>query len=66
MKELAMDETEAHGREGQPAKDDVSEDVIHLPERDLNSVAHVASPRLVHPEQMTDFRKQVLEDDSSN
>ncbi|MDX6527914.1 MAG: hypothetical protein QOH41_204 [Blastocatellia bacterium] len=61
-----MDETEEHGRETQPVKDEVSEDVIHLPERDLNSVAHVASPRLVHPEQMTDFRKQVIEDDSSN
>lgn len=45
---------------------------VHLPERtrvyvvvpdvETQSVAHIGSPRLVHPEQARDFEKQVLEE----
>lgn len=49
-------------REGQKTNADIPEDVIHLPERDPSSIAHIASPRLVHPEQAKDFIKEVIED----
>jgi hypothetical protein len=48
--------------EGQQAKAETPEDIVHLPERDPNSVAHMPSPRLVHPEQAKDFEMQVIED----
>ena len=51
-------------REGQQANADIPEDIIHLPERDPNSVAHIPSARLVHPEQAKGFETQVIEDDS--
>ena len=50
--------------EGEQANDGTPEDIIHLPERDPNSVAHIPGARLVHPEQAKDFEKQVIEDDS--
>ena len=50
--------------ESRQAKDDIPEDIIHLPERDPNSIAHIPSARLVHPEQAKDFELQVIEDDS--
>ena len=57
-----MDEDLEDRPEGQQANADTSEDIIHLPERDPNSVAHIRSPRLVHPEQAKDFEKQVIEE----
>jgi hypothetical protein len=39
--------------------------VIHLADRDPKSVAHIRSPRLVHPEQVKDLVVKVIEDDSS-
>lgn len=57
-----MDKDVNDRRERPEATADISEDVIHLPDRDPNSVAHIRSPRLVHPEQVTDFEKQVIED----
>jgi len=50
--------------EGELPKDDIPEVIIHLPERDPNSIAHIPSARLVHPEQAKDFEMQVIEDDS--
>jgi len=47
--------------EGQQADSDIPEDIIHLPERDPDSIAHIASPRLVQGEQVKDFEKQVIE-----
>ena len=55
-----------NGPEGQQANEDIPEDIIHLPERDPNSIAHIASPRLVHREQVKDFEVQVIEDAQSN
>ena len=50
--------------EGLQENADLPEDIIHLPERDPNSIAHIPSPRLVHREQVKDFETQVIEDDS--
>ena len=58
------DERVAGRREGLQSNDDIPEDIIHLPERDVNSVAHIPSARLVHPEQAKDFERQVIEEDS--
>jgi hypothetical protein len=58
-----MDKDVDDGRGRPQANADIREDVIHLPDRDPNSVAHIRSPRLVHPEQVKDFVK-VMEDDS--
>ena len=60
-----MDEDLEDRREGQQANADIPEEIIHLPERDLNSIAHIRSPRLVHREQAKDFELQVIEDDSA-
>jgi len=49
-------------REGPPVNEDILEDIIHLPERDPNSIAHIRSPRLVHREQVKDFKVKVIED----
>ncbi len=57
-----MDEDLEDRREGQQANADIPEDIIHLPERDVNSVAHIPSARLVHPEQAKDFKTQVIEE----
>jgi len=48
--------------EGEPENGGTHEDIIHLPERDPNSVAHIPSARLVHPEQAKDFKTQVIEE----
>ncbi len=49
---------------------------IHLPERtkvyviipdvEVQAVAYIGSPRLVHPEQAADFAKEVLEEPSDD
>lgn len=64
MRELTVDEGLENGREKLQANDDIHEDIIHLSERDPNLAVHIASPRLVHPEQAKDFEKQVIEDAS--
>ena len=51
--------------EGEPANDDIPDDIIHLPERDPNSIAHIPGARLVHREQVKDFEVQVIEDAQS-
>jgi hypothetical protein len=61
-----MDKDVEDGGEGQQANADIPEDIIHLPKRDPNLIAHIASPRLVHPEQVRDFEIQVIDDDSAN
>ena len=63
-KRLGIEEVEDRC-EGQQAKADIPEDIIHLPERDVNSVAHIPGARLVHPEQAKDFELQDIEDDSA-
>ncbi|HMG74384.1 MAG TPA: hypothetical protein VK582_12865 [Pyrinomonadaceae bacterium] len=63
-KRLGIEEVEDR-REGQQANDDIPEDIIHLPERDLNSIAHIPGARLVHREQVKDFEMQVIEDAQS-
>lgn len=35
---------------------------VVVPDFDAQSVAHISSPRLVHPEQIDDFKKQVVEE----
>jgi hypothetical protein len=35
---------------------------VVLPDVEVAPVAYVASPRLVHPEQAADFRKEVVEE----
>jgi hypothetical protein len=60
-----MDKDVEERREGPQANTDTREDVIHLADRDPKSVAHIRSPRLVHPEQVKDFIVKVIEDDSS-
>ncbi len=64
MRELTVDEDLENGREEWQENDDIHEDIVHLPERDPNSPAHIASPRLVHPEQAKNFEVQVIEDAS--
>lgn len=34
---------------------------VVIPDTDAAPLAHIYSPRLVHPEQATDFAKQVIE-----
>ena len=65
MRKPTVDEGLENGHEKRPENDDNPEDIIHLPERDRNSTAHIASPRLVRPEQAKDFEVQVIEDVSS-
>ena len=60
MKELAIDEGVEHRPEGQQAKADTPEEIIILPAREPDSVAHIASPRLANPDQAKDFEMQVL------
>jgi hypothetical protein len=47
-------------REGPQANADTLEQIILLPERQTNSVAHIASPRLADPDQAKDFEKRVF------
>ena len=63
-KRLGIEEVEDR-REGQQANDDIPEDIIHLPERDPHSIAHIPGARLVHREQVKDFEVQVIEDAQS-
>jgi hypothetical protein len=65
MRRRSTDEGLEHRGERQEANADIPEDVVHLPERDLDSAAHIASPRLVHPEQVKDFEMQIIEETSS-
>jgi len=60
MKELAKDEGIEPRPEGQQANADTREETIILPEREPNSVAHIASPHLADPDQAKDFETQVL------
>ena len=62
IESATMAEVVEDGPERLPAKGDVTEDIIHLPERDPNSIAHIRSPRLVHREQVKDFEVKVIED----
>jgi len=65
MRKPTVDEGLENRREKRPENDDIPEDIIHLPERDPNSIAHIPSPRLVRPEQEKDFEVQVIKDVSS-
>ena len=60
MKKLATDEGVEHRSEGQQASADPPEEMILLPERERNSVAPIASPRVANPDQAKDFEMQVL------
>ncbi len=60
MKKLATDEGVEDRPEGPQANADIPEEIILLPEREANSVAHIASPRLANPDQAKDFEKQVF------
>ena len=60
MKKLAIDEGVEHRPEGQQANADTPEEIIILPEREPNSVAHIPSPHLANPDQAKDFEMQVL------
>ena len=60
MKELAMDEGVEQRPEGQQVNADTPEEIILVPERDANSVAHIASPRLADPDKAKDFEMQVF------
>ncbi len=60
MKKLAIDEGVEHRAEGQQANADTPEETILLAEREPNSVAHIASPRLANPDQAKDFEMQVF------
>ena len=60
MKKLATDEGVEHRAEGPPANVDTPEETILLPEREANSVAHIASPHWANPDQAKDFEMQVL------
>jgi hypothetical protein len=60
MKKLAIDKSVEDRREGQQAKADALEEIIILPEREPNSVVHIASPRLANPDQAKDFEKQIF------
>jgi len=60
MKDLATDEGVEHKPERQKANADPPEETILLPEREPNSVAHIASPHLAEPRQAKDFEKQVF------
>lgn len=37
---------------------------VVIPDVEVQSVAYIGSPRLVHPEQAADFQKEVLEEPS--
>jgi hypothetical protein len=60
MKKLVIDEGVEHQPEGQQANVDTPQETILLPEREPNSVAHIASPRLASPDQAKDFEMQVF------
>ncbi len=60
MKKLAVDERVEHRPEGQQANADTAEEIIILPERESNSVAHIPSPRLADPDKAKDFEMQVF------
>ena len=61
-----MDKDVEDRQEGEQANTEIPEGIIHLPERDPNSVARIPSARLVHPEQVKDFDVKVIEDGSTN
>jgi hypothetical protein len=60
MRKPARDEGSEDKRERQQADADVPEEIILLPERAANSVAHIPSARLADPDQAKDFEKQVF------
>jgi hypothetical protein len=64
MRELTVDAVLENEREKQQANADIPEDIIRLPERNPSSPAHIASPRLVRPEQAKDLEVQVIKDAS--
>jgi hypothetical protein len=37
---------------------------VVIPDVEIETVAYIGSPRLVHPEQAVDFKKEVLEEPS--
>ncbi len=60
MKKLAMNEGIEHRAEGPQANADTPEEIILVPDRESNSVAHIASPHLANPDQAKDFEMQVF------
>lgn len=62
MRKHSKDEGVENRRERQEANADIPEPTILLPEREANSVAHIASPRLADPKKARDFEKLVIED----
>jgi hypothetical protein len=59
MRKPAKDEGAEDRSKGQQANPDLSEEIIILPGREPNSVAHIRSPHLADPDQAKDFEKQV-------
>lgn len=37
---------------------------VVIPDCEVQSIAYIGSPRLVHPEQAADFKKEVIEESS--
>lgn len=62
MRKPARDDGAEDRRKGQQAKAAIPEETILLPERETNSVTHIASPRLADPKKARDFEQQVIED----
>jgi len=62
MRKHSTDEGVEHSGERQQANADIPEEIILLPEREPNSVAHIPSPRLADPKKARDFEMQVLQD----
>jgi hypothetical protein len=60
MRKPSREEVVKHKPEGPQANADIPEEIILLPEREANSVAHIASPRLANPDQAKDFEMQVF------
>ncbi len=60
MKKLVMDEGIEHKPEEKQANADTPEEIILVPERAANSVAHIPSPHLANPDQARDFEMQVF------
>ena len=55
-----MDEGIEHKPEEKQANADTPEEIILVPERAANSVAHIPSPHLANPDQARDFEMQVF------
>jgi hypothetical protein len=62
MKKLAIDKSVEDRPEGPQANAGTPEEIILVPEREADSFAHIASPRLADPKKARDFEQQVIED----